>query len=587
MVCAGEHLMAPKCDSTSDELIRTLRHCLHAPAEQPQSNLERQGEALAALRQLSDDELTSTLRAVCCADAGETPHAPQPGTIHTLSGGPVLPIAHAPVLLWLATATVAGAVVMGLEIVAFRLYAPYFGYSIYVWGTMISVVMLALAIGYAVGGRLADQSSTDVLLYGLVLGSAAYQLVILFCVHPMLAALARGGDFVGPALATLVIFALPMTALATVGPYVIRLLTRAGRYGTTAGRVYAVSTVGSVFGIMLTSFLLVPQLGTRWTMAGICAATALLGAAGLAFRRKGALLFLAPLAMLPGAPQAAWSADTHWVGESAYNLLRVIGPSHNLRLILNDELCVASRRNEQTGWTGGYYDDFSLGPLLTNARRVLVLGMGAGSSIAATRAGSREADLLEFDAVEIDPLVVEAGYRFFGLPRDDPRVRVHVADARPWVVADDGVYDVVHVDLYQGGPYVPFYLITREFFADVHRRMADDGLMMVNVLDMGAGKELLHASVATLRAVFPTVLVYSRPNGNHMVFAFSKERKLDDVRSALRDRAGGAGQLRVAAHARQVSAALKALVPDAATPVFTDDRAPVESVARRMLADAR
>lgn len=579
--------MTPKCDSTSDELIRTLRHYIRTPAGQPQGHLARRDEALAALRQLNDDELASALHAALGVEVGETPHAAQPGTIGTSSGGLVYPLSRAPVLLWLATATVAGAVVMGLEIVAFRLYAPYFGYSIYVWGTLISVVMLALAIGYAAGGRLADRSSSDVPLYGLVLASAAYQLVILFCVHPMLAALARGGDFVGPALATVLVFAPPMTALATVGPYVIRLLTRAGRFGTTAGKVYAVSTLGSVGGIMLTSFLLVPQFGTRWTMAGICAATALLGAAGLAYRRKGALFLLAPLAMLPGAPQAAWSADTHWVGESAYNLLRVVGPSHNLRLILNDELCVASRRNEQTGWTGGYYDDFSLGPLLTDARRVLVLGMGAGSSISATRAGSREAALLEFDAVEIDPLVVEVAYRFFGLQRDDPRVRVHVADARPWVAADDGEYDLVHVDLYQGGPYVPFYLITREFFADVHRRMGEDGLMMVNVLDMGAGKELLHASVATMGVVFPTVLVYSRPNGNHMVFAFRKERRLDDVRSALRDGAGGAGHLRVAEHARQVSAALRALVPDVETQVFTDDRAPVESVTRRMLADAR
>jgi len=71
-------------------------------------------------------------------------------------------------VLWIATATVTGAIVMAMELTAFRLYAPFFGNSIYVWGSMISVVMLALAAGYSLGGWSADRWPTDTVLYFVV-----------------------------------------------------------------------------------------------------------------------------------------------------------------------------------------------------------------------------------------------------------------------------------------------------------------------------------------------------------------------------------------------------------------------------------
>ncbi|SPF56245.1 membrane hypothetical protein [Candidatus Sulfopaludibacter sp. SbA4] len=188
----------------------------------------------------------------------------------------------------LITAAISGAVVMALEVVAFRLYAPYFGYSIYVWGSMISVVMLALALGYGFGGRLADRSTTSAPLYTVILGSALYQLVIVFTARPLLAALSGWGDFTGTVIATLVIFAPPMTALAGVGPFVIRLLARAGDVGATAGVVYAVSTGGSMLGVLIASFFLLPQFGTQATLEVLCLATAAIAVAGLAARSRNA-----------------------------------------------------------------------------------------------------------------------------------------------------------------------------------------------------------------------------------------------------------------------------------------------------------
>src|SRR5437660_10347114 len=111
-------------------------------------------------------------------------------------------------LLWLFIATVSGAVIMGMELVAFRLYAPYFGYSIYVWGSMISVVMLSLSVGYVLGGWVADRSSTDAALYTTILLSGFYQLAILFLYRTILRGPWQSGEFTGTTLATLLIFVL-------------------------------------------------------------------------------------------------------------------------------------------------------------------------------------------------------------------------------------------------------------------------------------------------------------------------------------------------------------------------------------------
>ena len=480
--------------------------------------------------------------------------------------------------LWLATPFFTGAAIMAQELVAFRLFAPYFGYSIYLWGSMISVVMIALALGYAAGGWVSDRSQTDLPLYGLLLASAAYQLGVLFAVLPILRYFAHWGDFAGAMLASLIIFAPPMTAMATACPFLIRLLAHSGSVGSVAGKIYAISTIGGIAGILSTSFFLVPHLGTQKTLEMICVLCALIAVAGLARRVPSTLLALGLIvAMLRFVPDAVWSQSTVWVAESPYNLVRVVRNGKWLLLKLNNEGGVHTIRDERTGWTGHYYDTFALGPLLTPARRLLVLGLGGGGSIASTR---RTAPGIDIDAVEIDPKVVEAATRFFAMNPQDGKLRIHVADARPWLARNAESYDLVHVDLYQGGPYIPFYLVTVEFFEAVRAHMSPDALLMMNLFDNSRKQELLVSSVATLKRVFPTVVVLSVGHGNRMLLAFPKETSEASMRARLNRFEGDKAIQRLARQAEPQIAELK--LPAGAT-VFTDDLAPVEEITRRML----
>jgi len=478
---------------------------------------------------------------------------------------------------WIATATATGAIVMAMELTAFRLYAPYFGNSIYVWGSMISVVMLALAMGYSLGGWIADHSTGDAPLYWIVFTSGVYQLAIVFASRGIMLRTFPWGYFAGTTAATLAIFVPPMTALAVTSPYVIRLLARAGHVGVTTGRVFALSTAGSIAGVLGTSFWLVPQFGTRITLEILCVASIVIGAAGLAMRTRAAVLLALPLALLSFAHAPAVPPTIIWSGDSVYNRILVRETDGVRFLQLNDS--IFSQTTEKIGsvTSGFYLDQFALGPLLVPARNLLVLGMAAGGSIQVTRAVDPG---IEVDAVEIDPKVVELAGQFFALPQNDPHLHVHVADARPWLASQDGKWDLVHVDLFQSGPWVPFYLTTLEFFQLVRSHMADDGLLMLNVLDKSDKRELLEAMGATLKQVFPTVEELPTEKGNYILFAFAKQRELAETADRLTENNRPDWERTLAGKA---VLNLKEFAAPEGTAIFTDDKAPVEEMTRRML----
>ena len=485
------------------------------------------------------------------------------------------PVARGRVALWLATAALAGGVMMGLELAAFRLYAPYFGYSVYVWGSMISVVMAALSAGYALGGRLADGAQPESALYRAVLTCAVYQLAVLYFSPALLKTLEEQGEFLGAGAATLLIFAPTMMSLAATGPLIVRLCAKAAQIGSAAGSVYAFSTAGGMAGIVVTTFGLLPRVGTHATLQVLCAVSFVVAGAGLATRIRYPVLVLAIAVAILCAPGPGWSQNTIWTGESAYNLIRVVRQGTRTVLLLNHKSSVHTIREEGDLWTGSYYDLFALGPLLVRTDRALVLGMGAGQSIASMRATAPQAAI---DAVEIDPAVVRAAIQWFGIDPSRPGLRIHVADARPWLLKNRDSYDLVQIDLYQGGPYIPFYLVTKEFFLLVREHMTGGGMVMMNVFDAGPKHELLTATAATLSSVLPSVMVLPGAGHNYMLMGFAARQTIDEVRA------------RIAKAPPEVSAqsgSLWASLGARNAPIFTDDRAPVEEMTRRMFADSR
>ncbi|MDN5751651.1 MAG: fused MFS/spermidine synthase, partial [Nitrosospira sp.] len=158
---------------------------------------------------------------------------------------------------------ITGAAVMVLELLGARIIGAFYGVSLYVWSSIIAVTLIALALGYYLGGSMADRLP-QVQLPHVILFAAMTAAAIPFMTGTVLVATDSWGMRAGAFTSALVLFTLPLTSLAMVGPYVIKRSTQHLRHvGTSSGSVYAISTVGSVVGTLLLGFYLLPQLGTR------------------------------------------------------------------------------------------------------------------------------------------------------------------------------------------------------------------------------------------------------------------------------------------------------------------------------------
>jgi spermidine synthase len=366
---------------------------------------------------------------------------------------------------------------------------------------------------------------------------------------------------------------------------VTRLLARDAAIGSVAGNVSAISTIGSIVGVFGTSFYWVPTFGVRSTLIACAATTAVIALVGLAIlRRKSAALAVLPMIALPFLPPFGWSENTIYARESEYNLVRVFERNGVRFLALNDERTAQTIRPVDGSMGHRYFDLFMFGPALAHGDRTLVLGMGAGGSVWATRLAAPTA---EIDAVEIDPEVVRAATRFFELPTDG-RMHVHTADARRYLRDTRARYDVVHVDLYQGGNVQPFYLVTAETFARIRALLADDGVMVMNVYDGASSLRLLAAVARTIHQSFPSLYVIDAGLRNHVVFAFPRATSPDDMEARLARDLEGEGMPHAAAEfIHKERGDFEPIVIDENAPIFTDDLAPVEQITREMIEQQR
>src|SRR3954471_22003308 len=172
-----------------------------------------------------------------------------------------------------------GAASLGSEIAAARLLAPYFGASTTIWANTIAVVLLTLSTGYWLGGRLADRRPDQRRLCALVLAGAGPLAAVRFVGRPFLSAAVSAldatsaGAFVGSLFGVLLLVAGPVMLLGAVAPFAIRLsMTDVQRSGTTAGRLYAISTAGSLLGTFLAALVPLPVRGPQRTVLPVALA---------------------------------------------------------------------------------------------------------------------------------------------------------------------------------------------------------------------------------------------------------------------------------------------------------------------------
>jgi spermidine synthase len=501
---------------------------------------------------------------------------------------------------------VAGGVLMSLEIAGSRALAPHFGSSVFVWGSLISVFLIALSVGYYLGGMLADRYKSRGLLNSvcgivaiLVFGVALFSRFVCEWLVQL-----GAHEQSGPLLASLLLFLPPSVGLGIVSPYAIRLATESiDSVGTVAGRMYALSTIGSIAGTLGTTFVLVPMIGLSAILKGLALvllATALATLPAIGRGRFAVFFVVAVLlgivgSLLPPPAQTRLALTDALVFEveSPYHHIAVVDRppiregEGNLREMRFNNFVESAIEVKPPYWTkSGYTLYFHLAflvkPEIDNA---LFIGAGGGVGPRAFHMHDSE---MRIDVVDIDHEVLEIAHSHFFLEKD-PNIHTFVQDGRMFVRQAKLRYDCIVLDAFTIGGRIPFHLATREYLRQCAEKMTDGAVFVMNIHGTLEGEcsQLFKSMYRTIDEVFEHTYVFPldlrerRPgrSGNIILLATNGGERLSPDqwfrRASLFETDAYVTQPQMEYMATDVMAA----PPDMSQAIlFTDDYAPIETM---------
>lgn len=426
--------------------------------------------------------------------------------------------------LWL-TVILCGGVVMALEILGTRVIGTFYGSSLYIWGALITVTLVSLAVGYYCLGILSDKYPRPAVLYLLVL-LAGCAVFLVFIGKKILAPVYSvcGAEW-GAVVSAFIIFTPSITLLGGVGPFTIRLIAaEKAKLGKSAGSIYALSTVGSVIGTLFVSFYLIPRIGTTQSVAGLAVLLIALAAGGLLLEGKkgGAaalLIAVAPFfltSLLDGAETDRGNFKLLYRGESLYSRFVVVDDTKSgerfvlvngiqqTGMPLNEHMIEANVQLQ----TNRYYFEL-LRYYNTGGAKALLVGL-AGGMLPKVLANHE----IETTAVDIDDMAIYVAKNFFGFEG-----KAEIKDGRRFIEDCREKYDYCILDAY-ASDVIPFHLVTEEMFHAVKAVLKDDGVLAINYIGYPKG--------AVAGAIYRTVS--ETFGGNVHVY---KTEDTDDVQTVV------------------------------------------------------
>lgn len=486
---------------------------------------------------------------------------------------------------------------LALEMSASRLLDPYFGNSLIIWANLIGLVLIYLTVGYYLGGRLSDLRPEESLLYQIGALAGFTTGLIPNASRPILSWSVQGfanfdaGLLLGSLLGVILLFSVPMTLLGCISPFAIRLATQdVHSSGKVAGSIYALSTVGSIIGTFAPVLLLIPNIGTRATFFVFSISMLVISLIGLTLSRPRlalfylALLLIVVLLAFLGSPGTIKENEgLVYETESAYNFIQVVKWGDDTYLLLNEGQGVHSVYNPNEIASYGIWDYFLVAPFFNNppydekqVGSMALIGSAAGTI---ARQYTAAYGPIPIDGAELDPEIISVGRRYFAMT--DPNFRPVAQDGRYFLATSARKWDVVCVDAYRP-PYIPFQLTTYEFFQEINQHLTEQGVVAINVGRTSTDYSLVNALASTMKAAFPNVYVIDAPDrgyslGNSLVVGTKQPTRADNfVANAvnLRD-----------PFLRTVAANTTTRIREqtATTPVFTDDKAPVEQLIHSLI----
>lgn len=440
---------------------------------------------------------------------------------------------------WLILALlVNGAAIMVLEILGTRIIAPYYGTTLYVWTALIVITLLALALGYYFGGRLADRKPNWKIFYSLF-----FIVCILFLLIPLvdtffLELTSNLGIMWGPLVTALLLFFLPLVVMGMVAPIAVRLRTKAvEQVGRTVGNLYAISTAGSIVGALAVAYCLIPNFKISVILFGSAGVLFLVSVIWFIFNKKGAIatisVLLVGVLLVIIQPTEKAEANILEQQKSFYANITV-------EILSTDLICLTvnsipqSCFNPDADELGFPYTKLMVRGLeqIEDPQKVLVIGDGGG--LISREILKNYPDIM-IDAVDIDEKIFELGKKYLYF-EDSPHINKIVADGRNFLRNSGGDYDAIFIDAFNGSTPV-LHLYVKEMFELAKEKMAPDGVLALNIFgfNRGEGSEVLTSIYKTLGSVFDDVYVSPIGDANdeerdfYSYVPFASARKLDRI----------------------------------------------------------
>lgn len=424
-------------------------------------------------------------------------------------------------LLYLTIFTTGG-VILIIEIGGTRILAPFYGSTIFVWSSLITVTLGSLSLGYFIGGKIADRYPLAKVLYSILILGGFLTILFIKINQPLLVFSDQFGLRFGPLVGAFVLFSLPLFVFSIAGPFIIRLRSLAiEKTGSVSGYVYGISTVGSLVGALLVGFYLIPNFSIVNILTVSASVVIILSIIGLFLEKTDikiiGLVILMLLAgfLMSGVNYKDAESKIEIIHQEAsfYADLKIMEtPGGSTCLVMDGAIqtCVFGKTAQPEA---RFVKEIKrrLEESFPEDTRILLMGLGGGAIVGALGKN------YSMDIVELDPSIVKLAKEFFKLEltSDD---NIFIDDARTYLRKTDKKYDLIISDLYLGNT-MPIYMYTQEAFELVKSRLTDRGVFIINVVGRIDGSdEMAFSIIKTLSTVFPNVIVTS-----------SKPEELDNI----------------------------------------------------------
>lgn len=467
---------------------------------------------------------------------------------------------------------------MMIELLGTRIIGPFYGVSLFVWSSLISVTLLALAIGYYIGGLSADKQGA-IRLSHIIFGAAICTGIIPWISSGVLSATNSFGLRLGAFSSALILFMPCLILLGMAGPFVIKMAAqRLEKIGIVVGSIYAVSTIGSVIGTLLLGFYLLPLAGIRFIILVISVTLITLSVILAWYESKYLQDNVKTLPWIAMGLITAMALSGIYLShekrtvknyrvlsdvESHYGWVRVIDqPYERIRWLLSDSSVIGAESLDTGNGLLSYQHLVGLLPkFLNHPDSALLIGLGSGHMVKVLdRLG------VKTDSIEIDPEVARVAKRYFNFKSSGELI---IGDARYEVSQLEKRYDFIIHDCFTGGSE-PIHLLSREMLETLKTRLNDNGILVLNMIGFLSGPD--HAPLQAIAQTLDLLFSHRR------VFASETNKNFNDVVFLVSDNPIELQPNTMSNYQQQLLAKKEITITTDDAFVITDDYNPLESL---------